>query len=123
MAHRPAPHQPKADATGLTRPGMARVLLDLIQQNVFFHRRVVQLGPFEFVLQAIRTDVHGLTEADYRWIFAELQRTRPPDLKDLPNGTVLNEQGHPVPATAEDLANIQRMLDGTHQPRRRVILG
>lgn len=119
----PAPYQPDGSETGLTKPGVASVLLHTFQQDAFLHREIVRKGLFEFILQGVRTDVHGLTPRDYGWVFARLVATKPPEIHELPNGTILDEYGHIVPPTRADLRAASHMADTVARASRRVILG
>jgi hypothetical protein len=97
------------NATGLTYPGICLVLVQYFQSNAFLHRAVVNAGQFEFVLQGVRSDVLGLKPSDYAWVFRELQRTVPPDLADLPDGTILDDHGHVVAPTKDDVVQAEAM--------------
>lgn len=119
----PAPYQPDGSETGITRPGMAAVLLHTFQSDAFLHREIVRKGKFEFILQAVRNDRFGLTPKDYTWIFDKLVSTKPPEIHEMPNGTILNEYGHIVPATRDDRRAAEHMADTIASGPRRVFLG
>ena len=94
---------PSAPVTEKPSYDVLRALcLHQMMQNVFLHRRIVQLGRFEYILQAQRADVIGLRPSDYGWIWDQLAEHKPPDLREL-NGCILDENGHVVRATKSDL--------------------
>jgi hypothetical protein len=95
--------------SGLHHPGLAVLALLVYQSNANIHREIVRQGRFEFLLQSARRNDLGLTPRDVRWIFAELVRTKPLEVSEMPNGTILDERGHIVPPTKDDLRTAEAM--------------
>jgi hypothetical protein len=123
MAHTPAAPQLDKDETGITKAGVAAALVLALQGNAFTHRQIVYTGKSEFLMQCLRTDVHGLSLADYAWVWDELVKSKPPDLHEFPDGTILDDRGFPVAATKDDVANAEYMVGVLERARSRVILG
>lgn len=123
MAHAPAAHQPGKEETGITKAGIAAALVLALQGNAFTHRQIIYKGKSEFLMQCLRTDVHGLSLADYAWVWDKLVETKPPDLHEIPDGTILDDRGFPVRPTEDDVANAEHMVQVIEDAKSRVILG
>lgn len=123
MAHAPAAHQPGKQESGITKAGFAAALVLALQGNAFTHRTLVHRGKSEFVLWCMRFDVHGLSLTDYSWVWDKLVATKPPDLHEYPNGTILDDRGFPVRPDADDVANAEHMARVIEEARARVFLG
>lgn len=123
MATAPSAHQPGKEQTGITKAGIAAALVLALQGNAFTHRTIIYHGKSEFMMQCLRTDVHGLALDDYAWVWDELVRTKPPDLHEYPDGTILDDKGHPVAATKDDVENAEHMARVIENAKSRVILG
>jgi hypothetical protein len=119
----PAAYQPLEQETGLTRQGMAAVLLSTLKSNAFLHREIVRKGRYEFLVHSVRSDIHGLTRDDYGWVFDQLLATKPPEIAELPNGTILDDRGNVVAPTRDDLRNAEAMALTVAEAPRRVFLG
>lgn len=111
------------DDPGITKAGIAAALVLALQGNAFVHRQIVYRGKSEFLLQALRTDIHGLSLDDYAWVWDELVKSKPPDLHEIPDGTILDDRGFPVAATKDDVANAEYMVSLLERAQSRVILG
>jgi hypothetical protein len=123
MAHAPAAHQPGKEESGVTKAGIAAALVLSLQGNANVHRQIFYRGKSEFLLQCLRTDVFGLSLDDYGWVWDKLAQTKPPDLHEYPNGTILDDKGFPVAPTADDVKNAEHMAKVIDEARSRVILG
>lgn len=103
----PTPDQ--LDGSGLDHRGLAAIALLVLQSNTFIHREIVRQGRYEFLFQQARRNDLGLSVRDVLWIWDRLVETKPPELADLPNGTILDERGHVVPPTKADLEAAERI--------------
>lgn len=123
MAHAPATPQLDKEETGITKAGIAAAMVLMLKGNAFTHRQIVYRGKSEFLLQCLRSDVHGLSLADYGWVWEQLVASKPPDLHEIPNGTILDDRGFPVAPTSDDVANAEYMAKVIADAKSRVILG
>lgn len=103
----PSPEQ--LYGSGLDHRGLAAVALLVFQSNAFIHREIVRQGRYEFLFQQARRNDLGLSVRDVVWIWDRLVETKPPELSELPNGTILDERGHVVPPTKADLEAAERI--------------
>lgn len=120
----PRPTAPAAvsPGTGLDHPGLTAGYVMAFRQNAFLHREIVAKGKFEFFLHAVRHDAFGMTRDDWTWVWDQLVATEPPPLSAL-EGCILDEYGHVVPATKDDVRMVTSMARTLAQAPTRLFLG
>ena len=92
------------------------VLLAAFQGNANIHRDILQHGRERFLGHCVEfTRGYDLTLVDAGDIFDVLMATRPPWLHELPDGTLLDEQGFVVAGDEDDRAAAAKILQASYR--------
>lgn len=86
-------------------------ILRAFQGNAHIHREIIKRGKDEWLMQCERGfQGRGLSVVDFSDIYYQLVESCPPWIHEMPDGTILDEQGFIVIPDADDLVAAEEVL-------------